>query len=80
MNILSYEVVNGMVRVVTDHSGRNEFVYEEDRFSSKDALVAEIERSVLFESRLKSSRSEKSSLLSSSLKSSGAVEVVRGVN
>ena len=48
--ITGYVIANGMVRVTTDHAGRNEFVYKSDKFPSIVELRAEIARSVSLES------------------------------
>jgi len=49
MKILSYEIKYGMIRVLTDNKDRPEFVYEKHRFVTKDALIAEIEKSIRLE-------------------------------
>jgi hypothetical protein len=75
--ILSYEVVNGMLRVTTDNPGRSEFVYESDRFSTLQELELEIDKSIAAEEVSKVKKELKSSFIKSELKSLGAVEKVK---
>lgn len=75
--ILSYEVVNGMLRVVTDNPGRSEFVYEADRFSTLQELQLEIDKSIAAEEVRKVKKQLKTDFIKNELKSLGAVEKVK---
>ena len=59
MKIRSLEITNGMIHVETDNIQRPDFVYKEDKFRNGAELVAEIEKSIVFEERNKARKKEK---------------------
>ena len=67
MTILSYSVRDDMIVVTTDNVGRNQFVYPADKFSSIEALSAEIDKSISFESKRKTVKDAKSVTVKSQL-------------
>lgn len=71
--IISYEVKNGMIKVLTDQSARG-FVYPVDRFGSLEELEAEIAKSISVEVVRKEKRDTKFLGLSSELQVAGAVD------
>lgn len=79
MNILGYSSDGEYIRVLTDNSSRPEFVYPANRFSSMSALIAEIEKSISHEALRKERVASKVVVLKDSLRSAGAVEVVKEV-
>lgn len=53
VKILSYIIKDYKIRVKTDNPGRPEFVYEKHKFITKAALLAEIEKSINIENKIK---------------------------
>ena len=53
VKILSYEIRNNKIRVMTDNDGRPEFVYQKHRFVTKAALLQEIKKSIAQEKKVK---------------------------
>ena len=47
MNILSYILKDDMIHLTTDHKDYKEFVYNKYKFSSKAALLAEMNKKVI---------------------------------
>jgi len=47
VNILSYVVKGNMIHLTTDHKDYKDFVYFKDKFGTKTALLAEINKKVV---------------------------------
>ena len=67
IKILSHVFENGMIRVTTDNPDRPDFVYPDDKFYTKAALLAEIEKSVEQEEKRKGKKKEKKDKLEEDL-------------
>lgn len=53
MTILSFSEEGEYIRIVTDNPGRPVFVYEKDRFATREQLEREIEKSIAHEAARK---------------------------
>ena len=63
MKILNYKVKGEMIKITTDNPGRPDFVYFKDKFNNGAELVAEIEKSIGFETSRKKIKKDKSDKL-----------------
>ena len=67
LKILSTKFENNMLIVHTNNSDRPDFVYSDDKFSSKTALMSEIMKSIAFESKRKKLKKDKRDKLEAEL-------------